>query len=206
MAYVIYYPEKREFVKHTGLWSSTLKGAAKFASIEKVQNFMTKNFPFIYKDIPQETLQYLNTDDLTQSFVSGTTLTDEDAKAVFEWLKTTIPLILAESDKLVSLPRFYGKQLTQLELETQDILHKIEFTNENVINGFHRYKQLQDVRQRRRKVKDNLEYTTLLLTSGLLDSLKKLQAGIDKMTTEMEERTYKPRVLNELFDNENPDD
>lgn len=97
---------------------------------------MTKNFPFIYKDIPQETLQYLNTDDLTQSFVSGTTLTDEDAKAVFEWLKTTIPVILAETDKLVSLPRYYGKQLTQLELETQDILHKIEFTNQALILHF----------------------------------------------------------------------
>ena len=113
--------------------------------------------------------------------------------------------ILAETERLVALPQYYGKLVRDLDLETQDVLHKIEFTNENVVSGFKRYKQLQDVRQRRRKAKDSLEFATLILSSGLLTSMKTLREEIDKMKSEMESRKYKPRVLTELFE-ENEED
>lgn len=206
MAFVIYCIKKQKFVKHPNLWSATLKEAAKFNTMEKLQNYMANNFAGNFPDVSTDGLQFLSTDNLSQNYSPFVTLSDEEARVKFEWLKETIAAVLAESEKLVALPRHYGKQLAQLELETQDILHRIEFTNENVINGFYRYKQLQDVRQRRRKVKDNLEYATLLLTSGFLESVSSLQMNIDKMDKDMAERKYTPRVLNELFDDDNPDD
>ena len=83
--------------------------------------------------------------------------------------------MLTASALFIALPKFYGGVVRDLDMETVDILHKIEFTNENVVNGFRRYKQLQDVRQRRRKAKDALEISSLLLSSGLLASLKTLK-------------------------------
>ena len=76
----------------------------------------------------------------------------------------------------------------------------MEFTNENVINGFKRYKQMQEVRQRRREAKDALEFASLIISSGLLPCLRKLKTDSADLKEFGETREYKPRVLTSMFD------
>lgn len=207
MAFVIYHPVKQRFLKYaTSSWVTTLKSATKFATAEKLENFMQNNYRFTYKDVSPEELLFLDTANLTNGFTTTVAFDAESAQAEFEWLQNTLSMVLAETEKLVALPQYYGTLVRDLDLETQDVLHKIEFTNENVVSGFKRYKQLQDVRQRRRKAKDNLEFATLVLSSGLLTSMKTLREEMDKLQFEMENRKYKPRVLQELFDEDKEDD
>lgn len=206
MAFVIYHPGKQRFLKYaTNSWVTALKNATHFASAEKLENFMQNNYRFTCKDVPKEELLFLDTANLTHGFHTSVSLTAESAQAEFEWLENTLNMILDETERLVALPQYYGELVRDLDLETQDVLHKIEFTNENVVSGFKRYKQLQDVRQRRRKAKDSLEFATLVLSSGLLTSMKTLREEIDKMKSEMENRKYKPRVLTELFEEDKED-
>ena len=84
--------------------------------------------------------------------------------------------------------------------ETLDILHKIEFCNVSASDGYKLYKQLQEIRIRRRDAKDHLEIASLVLSTGLLSSMKSLDSEIKSIETNMANRMYKPRVLIGLFD------
>lgn len=207
MPYVIFYPATSKYVKHGGTWAVNLKNASKFQSLEKVQNYMTNNFPFVFKGVPVDAVEILDTNNLTQGMMQDFAppptqdfFTVETAAEEMKNLKEFFDVMLEAASKFVALPSFYGNLVKTLDMETQDILHKIEFTNENVVNGFKRYKQLQDVRQRRREAKDALEMSSLLLSTGLLTSLKSMQVEIVKLERYMDKRDYTPRVLTELFD------
>lgn len=127
-------------------------------------------------------------------------MTAEVAAQELESLKIFVDSMLAVSSLFIELPKYYGSVVRELDLETQDILHKIEFTNENVVNGFKRYKQLQDVRRRRREAKDALELVSLLLSSGLLTSLKTLKTEMEKLEKYLTERKYNPRIIPDIFE------
>lgn len=208
MAYILFHIKTNMFLKHPNTWTPNLRKATKFQTEEKVNNYMTKNFPFVFKNIPVEDIEILNTDNITEDFESqhntstppSLQLTEETAAEELANLKQFVDTMLTASALFIALPKFYGGVVRDLDMETVDILHKIEFTNENVVNGFRRYKQLQDVRQRRRKAKDALEISSLLLSSGLLASLKTLKTEMEKMEDYFQKRSYNPRVLPELFE------
>jgi len=206
MAYIIYHMQTSRYVKHPNGWTPYLKNASKFTTEEKVRNFMENNFQHQYKGVSPTSVQILNTNDLTQemqqTFNTDTLphLTMETASEELNNMKIFVDTMLQTAHLFVALPKFYGDLMRTLDMETQDILHKIEFTNENVVNGYKRYKQLQDVRIRRRDAKDSLELASLVVSSGLLKSLKELSDGIKVIEEYKEKRAYTPRVLPELFD------
>ena len=52
---------------------------------------------------------------------------------------------------------------------------------------------------------EELELSSLLLTSGLLSSLKTLKTEMEKLDEYMEKRKYDPRILTDLFECEEDD-
>lgn len=206
MSYVIHHCAKGGYVKikagnTKGSWATLLKNATKFTTLEKATNFMDNNFPGLYPSNDIVEVKILNVDDLTEVYdVKEYDYSEDEAKDLLEKMISFYGSITEETDKFISLPKYYGNVVKQCDLETLDVLHKIEFTNENVVNGFKRYKQLQDIRLRRRVAKDALEFSSLLVSSGLLACLKKLRTDIDELKEFGETREYRPRILTSMFD------
>lgn len=100
----------------------------------------------------------------------------------------------------------WGNWVDDLKLcdaETQDLLHEIELTNFDKRRGHQLCKQLQEVRKRRRNLKEKMEL--LRSIKEFVDSNRQLKISLFKTLTSMErteesqgERSYYPRVRNDL--------
>lgn len=107
----------------------------------------------------------------------------------------------------VNLPRRYEqleKDLKQLDMETQDLLHLMELKNLNLHLGFKAYKDLQRVRQERRKVKNEMELLEPILELNKYPGkpvekvLNKHLGEVRKVVLRHQGRTYTMRVRSDL--------
>jgi hypothetical protein len=91
-------------------------------------------------------------------------LEENFTEASIEFIRQMISLLNHAKDEYDS----YSKQLSRLDLETQDILHRLEedFT---ALQGYHLAKQLRAIRVQRRAVKQHQELLQILI-SNLKDS------------------------------------
>ena len=110
-------------------------------------------------------------------------------------------------DVYVNLPRQYEqleKDLKQLELEQQDLLHLIEFKAFNASEGYKYSKDLQRIRNERRKVKDTLELLKPIMELNKFPqkpsekNLNKSLGDLRKIAYEHGGRTYRMRVRDDL--------
>lgn len=110
-------------------------------------------------------------------------------------------------DVYVNFPRRYEqleKDLKQLDMETQDLLHLIELKNLNLHRGFMTYKDLQRVRQERRKVKDEMEMLEPILELNkyagkpVEKHLNKHLGEVRKVALSQQGRSYRMRVRDDL--------
>ncbi len=88
-------------------------------------------------------------------------------------------------------------KLSNVDKEITDIYHYIEFTNLNAAKGFRAYKILQERLKRRRKIKNELSVLTSLKDRSITSEQIEL---IKENADNVENRTYTPRVLKELFE------
>lgn len=89
------------------------------------------------------------------------------------------------------------KQLSDVDKELSDINHYIEFCNLNAAQGYKAYKMVKDGRIKRRSIKNELVVVDAILGKKISDSITE---EIEKVIHSLDERTYTPRILNELFD------
>lgn len=89
------------------------------------------------------------------------------------------------------------EKLSNVDKELCDIYHYIEFCNLNAAQGYKAYKMIKDRRIKRRSIKNELDVLAIILGKKIsetaTDEIQKCIAGMDN-------RTYEPRVLKELFD------
>ena len=112
-------------------------------------------------------------------------------------------------DVYVNLPRRYEQleqELKKLDMETQDLLHLMELKNLNLYQGFMTYKDLQRVRQERRKVKDEMEMLEPVLELNKYAGkpvekyLNKHLGEVRKVALSQQGRSYRMRVRDDLQD------
>ncbi|MCD7732869.1 MAG: hypothetical protein LUH56_05460 [Oscillospiraceae bacterium] len=119
---------------------------------------------------------------------------------VFDW-DTLVDNITGSYRGIFDYKEFLQKELTKVEAELCDIEHAIEFFNYNASDGYKMYKMLHDCRVRRRGIKDDLRKANAIL--GM--SYEQIVSGeIDKTFDEVENQTYEPRILPELFERKKP--
>jgi hypothetical protein len=162
----------------TGIFQSNLSKALK--SVFRVQKIDEP--PKLIKQISQETVQE-NTEKVST------------AENVQRWIDKIEGLnglateALHRKDELV-------QQLSKVDQELSDVNHYIEFCNLNAAQGYKAYKMIKDRRIKRRSIKNELQVVDIILSKKICetatDEIQKAIAGIDQ-------RTYEPRVLNELF-------
>ena len=162
----------------TGIFQSNLSKALK--SVFRVQKIDEP--PKLIKQISQETVQE-NTEKVST------------AENVQRWIDKIEGLnglateALHRKDELV-------QQLSKADQELSDVNHYIEFCNLNAAQGYKAYKMIKDRRIKRRSIKNELQVVDIILSKKICetatDEIQKAIAGMDQ-------RTYEPRVLNELF-------
>lgn len=84
-------------------------------------------------------------------------------------------------------------ELSKIDLEITDIEHAAEFFNLNASKGYKLYKMLHDATVRRRAYKNEIQKIDIIIGNVDLDAINKKMKRIDN-------KTYHPRVLNELFE------
>jgi len=162
----------------TGIFQSNLSKALK--SVFRVQKI--DDPPKLIKQISQETAQK-NTEKVST------------AENIQRWIDKIDGLnglateALHRKDELV-------QQLSKVDQELSDVNHYIEFCNLNAAQGYKAYKMIKDRRIKRRSIKNELQVVDIILSKKIsetaTDEIQKAIAGMDQ-------RTYEPRVLNELF-------
>lgn len=101
------------------------------------------------------------------------------------------------ADSFEPMKKDLTDKLAKIDQEICDIYHYIEFNNLDAYRGFKAYKLLQDTLIRRREVKDDLLKIQIITETVVPDLFNgRLEQRIDGIN----KRTYKPRVLTELFE------
>lgn len=104
------------------------------------------------------------------------------------------------------LPKRLSQNNEDLDIcdkETQDLLHVIELTSFDVVRGYKLSKEMNVVRNRRRKIKDEMDLLEPLVTvinkyPNLSNELSRVLGDIRKIKKRNETRTYKMRVREDL--------
>ena len=89
------------------------------------------------------------------------------------------------------------KQQSELDLEIQDILHFIEFhKNMDACSGYKYAKQIQEIRNKRRELKNEREaLESISFSSTVRPRLGEMRDKIHKLKDAQVKRKYTPRVL-----------
>jgi len=162
----------------TGIFQSNLSKALK--SVFRVQKIdePSKLIKQISQETAQENTERVSTAENIQRWINK-----------IDGLNGLATEALHRKDELV-------QQLSKVDQELSDVNHYIEFCNLNAAQGYKAYKMIKDRRIKRRSIKNELQVVDIILSKKICetatDEIQKAIAGMDQ-------RTYEPRVLNELF-------
>lgn len=205
MKYCVRRKDTGEFLKLSsgiGTWG-TLKRACKFNNEEAVKNYMANNFAHSVKpSVPIDQVEILpcTVGGGIEPMVSPeATITEEQAGNYLETLPGLVNNLYETGRVMRVLLCYYSNQVRSADLALEDLLHKIEFTNVGVVDGYKLYKAVQSMRLRRRQYKDICTMLNLINQSGVISSLNNLKDSFARFENGLENRKYTPRILDELF-------
>lgn len=89
------------------------------------------------------------------------------------------------------------QQLSNIDKQLCDIYHYIEFSSLNACQGYKAAKMIKDKRIVRRRIKNELQVLSIILSSNISDEIEQEVVGRIKG---MDNRVYDPRSLTELFE------
>lgn len=133
---------------------------------------------------------------ITQEKVNENTETPSHSENIQYWVDKVSGLNGLASEALHRKDNLLNK-LSKIDQELSDIDHYIEFVNLNAAQGYKAYKMIKDRRIIRRSIKNELDVLNIILGKKISETATD---EIQKAISGMDNRTYEPRVLNELFD------
>ena len=89
------------------------------------------------------------------------------------------------------------QQLSDVDEQLCDIYHYIEFSKLNACQGYKAAKMIKAKRIARRRIKNELQVLSIILSSNISDEIEQEVVGRIKG---MDNRVYNPRSLTELFE------
>lgn len=116
----------------------------------------------------------------------------------FDWEKVRSNITESFSEIIAYKERLSAK-LNQIEAELCDCEHACEFFKCDASHGYKLYAMIRERRIKRRFYKDELRKANSVLSMSYSDIAN---GGIENAFKEINEQTYEPRVLKELFDDQ----
>lgn len=123
-------------------------------------------------------------------------LSEEDAEATFSTITESIEAIANLKSNFSKLVEYYTESQKQYDLATQDILHRIELGPINGITALRLVKQLKEIRKKRRICKDRIDFLGRITDNPDIFSTNEI---LNRWNNEKNKRSYRPRVLDNLF-------
>lgn len=142
-------------------------------------------------DIPPEQVKQVTNEEIQQN-IANTDVSENIQK----WLDKISELNGLINDATKRKDEL-NQQLSDVDKELSDIMHYIEFCNLNASQGYKAYKMVKDRRIKRRSIKNELVVVDAILDKKISDQIV---GEMKKIIHSLDNRTYTPRVLNELFD------
>lgn len=160
-----------------------------------LNNSLTKALKCVFYvkkvDTPPKNVKQVKEDDLKNN--TEKVLFSENIQ---RWLARIADLNGLAKDALHRKEELLG-ELSKVDKELSDINHYIEFVNLNAAQGYKAYKLIKERRIKRRSIKNELAVLEIILGKKISESITD---EINKSVEGLDERTYEPRVLKELFD------
>lgn len=153
-------------------------------------------YQYILKEVPADEKQV--TDDyaeLSQMDYKRTRFDEMDT----EW-NDYVEDVISFGSQLRQYAANLNIMLSEVDKEICDIMHFIEFNSLDAAKGYRIYRMLHDCRLRRRKIKDEKAKTEeAIKVFADCEWLEKTKKCLIQMKT-LDNRTYTPRILTELFE------
>lgn len=195
MNYII--RNKNKYLKYVSenhiTWTSTLSLAHQF-TYDKAKAILSNCIPLkIRKLCTLESVVQDDTSEKSYDYIQlSKTIFDSGE---FDWINMCSSI----GQFINQLPQYKSNledQYKEVELEKTDLEHYIEFFNMNASQGYKAFKMLQDIRRKRRKIKDEIMIVDILIDSTMEDYTS---GRVLKRINGLNERKYSPRILTELF-------
>lgn len=122
--------------------------------------------------------------------------TDSVSDENFNWDKVRCDITKSFSE-IISYKERLSSKLNQIEAELCDCEHACEFFKCDAAHGYKLYAMIRERRIKRRHYKNELWKANSVLSMSYSDIAN---GRIDNAFQEIEEQSYEPRVLKELFD------
>jgi len=118
------------------------------------------------------------------------------SKSIQDWIEKLVNLngLAKEAEERRNI---LISQLSEVNKEICDLSHYIEFCTFNASQGYKACKIFKDLRQKRRKIKNELEIVDYILNKKMVESASE---DISQLIDRINNRKYEPRVMKELFD------
>lgn len=132
---------------------------------------------------------------ITKISMKNNTETVFDSPVTQKWLQK-VNGFNGLHDEILSRKQELNTQLNTYEKQILDWRHYIEFSTLNAAQGFKAYKGLKTMLQKRRIIKNEAQVLSIVLdcmANNTYGDIEKRVAGLDN-------RTYEPRELDEIFD------
>lgn len=205
MKYVVYRKEAKLFLRissDSGVdWVKEKENASHFKKEGGAKEQLKAHASFYFDAVVLPATINNEVEEKESSFIDNNEVEDvamssEEAHKRIDNIREGANLIASSTVNFMELLKFWHEEQKRCDQETQDILHKIELSEiTNLVDGWKLMKMLQDVRRRRREAKDNFTFLQTLEEHGLSKMGQKVRA----CNYNLEHRTYRPRVLTELF-------
>lgn len=165
-------------------WTDIINKAATFGTEEAARNYAKHALEKTHKECAD--LEFLNLDEKP--------LTTEEAEELYKELVEAIDSLEKIRGKMSALIKYYYNVVSEQDGVQQDILHSIEFGKvvENMLPkvGY----MLRVSRLKRRHAKDKIHFIKMVEAS-----ISELHRNSERHYNWIKDRTYKPRVLSDLF-------
>jgi hypothetical protein len=173
---------------------SSVKEATK-GNITKALNLL-KTLPKTLSNLSEWTI--LPVPEGTEDTLSGKDVRNHIPFIDFNSMLEDLNQFTEKAEKYAQYSKSINRQIAEIELEIEDLYHYIEFSNFNAAQGYHAYKMLKERLIKRRQLKDEQKILDVIQEKNMLTCTKDI---IDNTVSKLESRSYRPRVLEELFNN-----
>lgn len=123
-------------------------------------------------------------------------ITNEDEEFDSAEWQSHLEVIMQVTSRVSDRQEYLNVCMSEIDKEITDLEHFIEFNNLNAYHGYLAYRRMRDALLRRRKIKDEL-FAVSQIKNCIPD--KTALVNVQKSIIGLDNRSYTPRVLGELF-------
>lgn len=134
---------------------------------------------------------------------TGLVINDEYIKIDREEVIAVVETISSLLRTLNGNKQHLNRMLSNVDQERQDVLHFLENYRFSASEGYMKAKQIKEISNRRREIKNELR---MIENLGRMNASTLSNGTITRLLKAIDEQTYTPRVLTEMFDGRVPQD